>query len=182
MRRAGARSTSFLFTRTCGDSSDSLVSAGAHFSKEKTSQEANARRSQLRSRRQRRDQRIACPGFGRFTRARCEELGGCVHVSCRVAEVVRRCRRPKKPLACFHVGGERGLAQSGRPRRANWCRGPNHGGKAVRSASTYEEHSQGCRGRWSSFDGRRFGSNKPLSFHERAGEAILADFPGMSHA
>jgi hypothetical protein len=192
-RRRGARNAASWgsiglapLTRAGFDSSDSLISAGAHSRKSILEREfsigslarGKARRSQPQSRRQRRDQGKACPGFGWFTRARCEELEGCVHVSSRVAEVVRRCRCPKKPFACFHAGGERGLAQSGRPRRAKWRRKPSRGGKTARSVSTYEEHSQGCRGRWSSFDERRFGSNNPLFFHEKAGEAILADFPG----
>lgn len=80
----------------------------------------------------------ACPGSGRSTRARFGELGGCVHVSYRVAEVVRRSRSPEKLLACSHTSGERGLAQSGRPRRAKRPRVSNHGGKTVRSTPTCE--------------------------------------------
>jgi hypothetical protein len=83
----------------------------------------------------------ACPGFGWSTRARSKELGGCVHVSYRVAEVVRRePKGPKKLLgrpqkrAC----GERGLAQSGRPRRAKRHRGSDHGGKTVSSTPVSE--------------------------------------------
>ena len=95
----------------------------------------HARRSPPRSCRQRCVSRRACPGFGRSTRARFEELGGCVHVSYRVAEVVRRRQGPEKPSACFHALGERGLAQSGRPRRAKRRRSPSHGGKIVRSVS-----------------------------------------------
>jgi hypothetical protein len=83
----------------------------------------------------------ACPGFGWSTRARFEELGGCVHVSYRVAEVVRRSRSPKKLLVCLgneRAGGERGLAQSGRPRRAKRLRVSSHGGKTVRSTPACE--------------------------------------------
>lgn len=71
--------------------------------------------------------------FGRSTRARFEELEGCVRVSYRVAEVVRRHSAQRSFLSCFHGGGERGLAQSGRPRRANKRRASNRDGKIVRS-------------------------------------------------
>lgn len=82
----------------------------------------------------------ACPGSGRSHVRGAKSSPGCVHVSYRVAEVVRRSRSPKKLRACprKHARGERGLAQSGRPRRAKRPRGSNHGGKTVRSTPAYE--------------------------------------------
>jgi len=80
----------------------------------------------------------ACPGLGRSTRARVEGLEGCVHVSYRVAEIVRRRCCPKKLSSCLHGGGERGLAQSGRPRRANRRRASDRGGKIARSVQAGE--------------------------------------------
>jgi hypothetical protein len=51
-----------------------------------------------------------------------------------------RAECPKKLFACpqKQAGGERGLAQSGRPRRAKRHRGSNHGGKTVRSTPASE--------------------------------------------
>lgn len=89
---------------------------------------------------------------------------------------------PKKLLGCpqKHASGERGLAQSGRPRRAKWCRDSDRGGKAARSSPTCQGHSQECRGGWSSIDGRRLGSTEVLLFHEGASKPISADILGRS--
>jgi len=75
-------------------SSKRMLSTRTSLARERQSARGKARRSQPPSFRRRDVERKACPGFGWSTRARCEELGGCVHFSCRVAEVVRRRRCP----------------------------------------------------------------------------------------
>jgi hypothetical protein len=139
---------------TCG-SSDSVPSVGVHVSSRKgggTSWRREGRKAVTISECAHRSlpappatvsQGRACPGFGWSTRARSKELGGCVHVSYRVAEVVRR--KPNAQRSCsgalkkhIYRAGERGLAQSGRPRRAKRHRGSNHGGKTVRSTPASE--------------------------------------------
>lgn len=78
------------------------------------------------------------------TRARHEAIARCVCTSCRVAEVERRRRAQRRASSNSLTGdllhrrkssNERGLAQSGRPRRAKWRRKANRGGKIARSSS-----------------------------------------------
>lgn len=153
-RRAGARLQWLVLKNaaTCG-SSDSVPSVGVHvFSRkgEGTSTSRGGRKAFVVRECAHRllpappatvSQGKACPGFGWSTRARSKELGGCVHVSYRVAEVVRR--KPNAQRSCSgalkkRASGERGLAQSGRPRRAKRHRGSNHGGKTVSSTPVSE--------------------------------------------
>jgi len=124
----------------------------------------------------------ACPGFGWSTRARFEELGGCVHVSYRVAEVVRRSRSPKKLLMCLgneRAGGERGLAQSGRPRRAKRLRVSSHGGKTVRSTPACEGIRKGVAvAGLRSMEGASGRSSRPL-FTRGRGKRSRPIFPSV---
>jgi len=83
----------------------------------------------------------------------------------------------KKLLLCLgneRTGGERGLS----PKRET---APGETVPGVESRWQNREidaglrgHPQGCRGRWSSIDGRRLGSQQPSPFHEGAGKAISA--------
>jgi hypothetical protein len=72
------------------------------------------------------------------TRARHEAIAWCVCTSCRVAEVERR-RRAQRRASSHSLTGtssnERGLAQSGRPRRAKGRWKANRGGETVTSSS-----------------------------------------------
>jgi hypothetical protein len=50
---------------------------------------------------------------------------------------------PKDAVCAHHAPSERGLAQSGRPRRAKWHRGSSRGGKIARSAPAFEGARKG---------------------------------------
>lgn len=157
-RRAGARLRWLVLKNAATrGSSDSVPSVGVHVSSRKrggTSWRREGRKAVTISECAHRSlpappatvtQGRACPGFGWSTRARSKELGGCVHVPYRVAEVVRRKPNAQRSQlgwvpskSTFSEHGERGLAQSGRPRRAKRHRGSNHGGQTVSSTLVSE--------------------------------------------
>lgn len=127
------------------------------------------------------------------TRARSEALVGCVHESsyvCRSRSTTVDAQRrtlviPNRDHESDHFSRtcERGLAQSGEPRRAKRRRVSGCGGQTAKPTTSHERGTRkGARGSWESIDGRRPGSPKPLLFHEGAGVRDLGRARASSHA
>lgn len=153
-RRAGARLQWLVLKNaaTCG-SSDSVPSVGVHVSSCKGGDTSSGRLGRKAFNGSRMRTSLAARATGNGVARESVSWLRLVH-TCEVQRARRVCPRfvsccrsrstraecPKKLSACpqKQAGGERGLAQSGRPRRAKRHRGSDHGGKTVSSTPVSE--------------------------------------------